>query len=76
MYAVCLSNKGYEASLEVGKLYRVLPDETAKKRGFIRAVDEEDDDYLYPASFFGAVSMPPAVARALGDGRGRRRHVG
>jgi hypothetical protein len=29
-FAVCLNNEGYEASLEVGKIYRVIPDETAE----------------------------------------------
>jgi len=65
MYAVCLSNKGYGASLEVGKLYRVLPDVHSKRRGFLRVIDEEGEDYLYPISFFGAVTMANDVARAL-----------
>jgi hypothetical protein len=30
-FAVCINNKGYKASLEVGKLYRVIPDEEAAK---------------------------------------------
>lgn len=75
MYAVCLSNKGYGASLEVGKLYRVLTDATAKRRGFVRVIDEEGEDYLYPKSFFGPVSMANDVARALSahsEGQPRR----
>lgn len=28
-FAVCISNEDYKASLEVGKLYRVIPDEEA-----------------------------------------------
>ena len=39
-FAVCLDNEGYEASLEVGKLYQVIPDEEAEVHGYIRAVDE------------------------------------
>ena len=29
-FALCLDNEGYPASLEVGKLYRVVPDEEAR----------------------------------------------
>jgi hypothetical protein len=28
-FAVCINNEGYEASLEVGTLYRVIPDDEA-----------------------------------------------
>ena len=29
-FAVCIKNKGYEASLEIGKLYRVVPDQVTE----------------------------------------------
>ncbi len=35
--------RGYEASLEVGKLYRVIPDAEAAAHGYIRVVDESDE---------------------------------
>ena len=35
-FAVCVNNKGYEASLETGKLYRVIPDPEAASHGYIR----------------------------------------
>ncbi len=28
-FAVCINNEGYAASLEVGKLYQLIPDATA-----------------------------------------------
>jgi len=28
-FAVCIKNEGYEASLETGKLYRIIPDQEA-----------------------------------------------
>ena len=43
-FAVCLNNEGYEASLEVGKIYRVIPDETAEINGLIRVIDERGED--------------------------------
>jgi hypothetical protein len=40
---VCVNNKKYEASLEVGKLYRVIPDEEAESHGYLRVVDESGE---------------------------------
>ena len=39
-FAVCINNEGYEASLELGKLYQVIPDEEADANDLIRVVDE------------------------------------
>src|SRR5438094_1078043 len=44
-FVVCVKNKGYEASLEIGKLYRVLPDKEAQGHGYLRIVDESGEDY-------------------------------
>jgi hypothetical protein len=44
-FAVCIDNKGYEASLEIGKLYRVMPDDEAASHGYIRVIDESGEDY-------------------------------
>ncbi len=35
-FAVCINNKKYEASLEKGKLYRVIPEESGITRVFTR----------------------------------------
>ena len=40
-FALCLDNEGYPASLEVGKLYRVVPDEEAAAHGYVRIIDEK-----------------------------------
>ena len=42
----CISNRDYQASLELGKYYRVIPDEKAAKHGYLRVVDESGEDYL------------------------------
>jgi hypothetical protein len=64
-FVVCLDNEGYKASLEVGKLYRVIPDEDATAHGYVRVVDESGEDYAFAASRFHAVELPQAVERAL-----------
>ena len=64
-FAVCIKNKGYEASLERNKIYVVEPDPEAEKDGDIRIVDESGEDYLYPADWFVAVEVPKAVQASL-----------
>ena len=64
-FAVCVCNKGYEASLERNKIYLVRPDPQAEKDGDIRVVDESGEDYLYPAEWFVAVEVPRAVQASL-----------
>jgi hypothetical protein len=64
-YAVCITNKGNEASLERNKLYVVLQDRQAEADGLVRVIDEDGEDYLYPADWFVAVEVPKAVQASL-----------
>ena len=64
-FAVCINNEGYAASLEVGKLYQIIPDETAAAHGYIRVVDESGEDYGYAATRFFPLEIPQALADAL-----------
>ena len=64
-FAVCVRNRGYRASLELRKLYPVLPDSFADEHQMIRVIDESGEDYLYPAKFFVRVELPHTVERAL-----------
>ena len=64
-FVVCINNLGYPASLELHKIYRVLPDEGAAREGDIRVVDESGEDYLYPAAWFVPVEVPRAVRSSL-----------
>lgn len=56
-FLLCVDNKGFEASLEIRKLYKNLPDKEAGRHGQVRIVDESDEDYLYPASYFASVRL-------------------
>jgi hypothetical protein len=64
-FAVCISNEGYPASLEVGKLYQILPDETAESHGYIRVIDESGEDYGYSRDRFFPIQIPSALQEAL-----------
>ena len=61
-YLFCVRNDDYPASLEVRKIYKTVPDESAKKRHFVRILDESGDDYLYPESYFVAIDLPKIAA--------------
>ena len=65
-FALCLDNEGYPASLEVGKVYRVIPDKDATAHGYIRVIDESGDDYAFTANRFHTIDLPLAVGQALG----------
>ena len=64
-FAVCIKNKGYEASLESGKLYRVIADHEAERHGYLRIVDESGEDYGYAATRFFAIDVPRPLERVL-----------
>ncbi len=62
-FAICITPS--EPDLELRKTYKVLPDETAAERNYVRVVDESGEDYLYPASYFVFIEVPAAEERAL-----------
>ncbi|MBI3914562.1 MAG: hypothetical protein HY327_10325 [Chloroflexi bacterium] len=71
-FAICVDNTEYPASLELHKLYRVLPDAQAEKDGDVRVVDESGEDYLYPAGFFMMLALPRNTTRTLSQSFARR----
>ena len=70
LFAVCIDNADYPASLEARKLYEVLPHDEAASHRQLRVIDESGEDYLYPARYFRLVTLPPSLERVL-----RRRPV-
>jgi hypothetical protein len=60
-FAVCVKNEDYPASLEVRKIYEVLPDKKAARHGLVRIIDESGEDYLYPQDFFVSIEIPEAA---------------
>ena len=64
-FVVCIENAGYPASLELHKIYSILPDAEAARDGDVRIVDESGEDYLYPAEWFAAIELPRRVKGSL-----------
>ena len=64
-FAICVCNEGHAASLEVWKVYCILPDAQAGKHRCLRVVDESGEDYLYPKDYFVPVELPRTVRQAM-----------
>ena len=64
-FAVCINNEGYPSSLEVGKLYRILPDDEATSHGYLRVIDESGEDYGYSNDRFFQIEVPEALEKTL-----------
>jgi len=79
-FAVCIKNEGYPASLEIRKIYQVIPDSLeirkiyqvipdpqAARHHFIRVVDESGEDYLYPEDYFILIDLPHRIVAVLSE---------
>ena len=64
-FAVCVDNAEYPSSLEIHKVYPVLPDEQAAKDGYLRVIDESGEDYLFPGTYFMVLDLPAPRVRVL-----------
>jgi hypothetical protein len=64
-FAVCVDNSEHPASLEVHKIYRVVPDEYAERDGDLRIIDESGGEYLYPGRYFVPLELPQETERTL-----------
>ena len=64
-FALCVDNAGNEASLILGKVYRIIPDARAAKDDLVRIVDESGEDYLFDKDQFVFVDFPSAVREKI-----------
>ena len=63
-FAICVDTDDPDL-LTPRMVYQVLPDENAAKSGYLRVIDNEGEDYLYPATYFVLVDFPQAVQQVL-----------
>ena len=64
-FLLCVDNEGYEASLELRKLYENIPDKEAESHRQVRIIDESGEDYLYPSGFFAPVRLLTETKRKI-----------
>jgi len=62
---ICVESRGYKASLEIMKVYKMLVDREAGKHHQVRVVDESGEDYLYPEKYFAPVRLPAETKEKL-----------
>ena len=61
-----MPNKGLShEDIEKRKFYQILPDKKSAREGYLRVVDESQEDYLYPESYFIFVGLPQKVQEAF-----------
>lgn len=63
-FAVCINTDDPDL-LTPRMLYQVLPDDSAARSKYVRVIDNEGEDYLYPAAYFIFIDLPRDVERAL-----------
>lgn len=68
-FVLCIANGGVEASLTKGKIYQALPTPADRKAGFLRVVDNDLEDYLFPAEMFQDVELSDGAVVALAPGK-------
>lgn len=64
-FVICIDNAEYPASLELRKLYQVIPDPDAEILDQLRVKDESGDDYLYPKELFFPVELSSNAEKAV-----------
>jgi hypothetical protein len=63
--AICVQNDGNEASLELGKAYQIIRPLQKDPPNRLRVIDEEGEDYIYPADWFVPVRLTSDAKRRL-----------
>ena len=63
-FAICINTDDPDL-LTPRMIYEVLPDENAAKSNYVRVIDNEGEDYLYPTEYFISVNFPHAIEKTL-----------
>jgi hypothetical protein len=63
-FAVCVQSDDPDL-LTPRMIYQILPDESAARSNFVRVIDNEGEDYLYPSDYFVFIDLPNEIQRAV-----------
>ena len=63
-FAVCVRTDDADL-LTTRMIYQVLPDESGARSNYVRVIDNEGEDYLYPADYFIFLDLPAETRAAL-----------
>jgi hypothetical protein len=63
-FVVCVDSDDPDL-LTPRRIYRVLPDDDASRSKYLRIIDNEGEDYLYPAKYFLSIQLPRNIEQAM-----------
>ena len=63
-FAICIVPPE-DSLLTARKIYQMLPDGKAERSEYVRVIDDEGEDYLYPKKYFVFVPLSKEIANAL-----------
>lgn len=63
-FAICIKTDDSDL-ITPRMIYEILPDKGAAKSNYIRVIDNEGEDYLYPAGYFVAIDLPQVIQHVL-----------
>lgn len=63
-FVICIDTGGEEL-LTPRRIYEVMNDEDAEKSNHLRIIDDEGEDYLYPAKYFISVDFTLEISQAI-----------
>ena len=63
-FAICVFTDE-NSLLTPRRIYQVLPDAAAERSDYIRIIDDEGEDYLYPKKYFVFAPFPQEIEKAL-----------
>jgi hypothetical protein len=66
-FVMCVENESNPESLQLLKVYRTLPDAEAQRDKWIRVIDEEDEEYLYPKDYFVPIELSPSARKRIAE---------
>lgn len=64
-FVVCLNNEYYPVTLEVGKIYQVIPSAELEVSGLIQVVDESGEAYAFSTHRFHPIALPRKIEDVL-----------
>jgi hypothetical protein len=63
-FGICIKTDDADL-LTPRRIYQVVPDESVARSHYVRVIDNEGEDYLYPEDYFIFVAFSPEVEQAL-----------
>ena len=63
--AICLDNEDYKASLDVRKIYPIAEPLSNDPKGYLRIIDESEEDYLYSEKAFALINLSPKIEKQV-----------